>query len=137
VSLQPVRPQLCSFIVILTELPAPPEPGEPPPIIVPGTNLYASDVILSTFGNAVLPPGVTFISDGDQIFAPLVDQIFAAGLPFTPVAETGLLQDISADPGAPPAIRIEVQSDVVPEPGTAALFGLGLIALGARRRARS
>jgi hypothetical protein len=78
---------------------------------------------------------VTFISDGDALFVPLPDAIFGGGLPFTPVAETGALQDISAFLGAPPAIRVEVQSDVVPEPGTAGLLGLGLVALATRRRA--
>src|SRR5262245_14480570 len=122
-----------TILILLTE-----PPGEPPgenPIFVPGTELIVSDAVLAWNPTAGINRGVLMVSDGD----PLLAQI--ALLPAKQVIpETGELQDLSGPEflgSISYAVLVQVQSDVVPEPGTLLLVGSGLLGLAIRsRRAR-
>ena len=133
-------------IVVLTE-PAgtAAEPGEPP-LILPGPNgdVFVSDLVVSTLADqaAGAPPFVSLLSDGDpelQSIIPILATI--PGIHF--LVETGQLQDLTTlvtgpVPGPFGPISVFVQSDVVPEPGTLLLMGLGLASFAftrSRRRA--
>ena len=118
--------------VILTE-PAGEPPGENS-VFVPGTQLIASDVIdfslrpAGTFSNTQ----VRLTSDGDPNFAQFV-LAFASNASL--VEETGDLQDLTSLLHSDLAgWRVQVQSDVVPEPSTAMLLATGILALAAGRR---
>jgi hypothetical protein len=132
-------------VVVLTE-PAsePPDPTEPP-IIIPGPGgsaVTVSDLVISNLGagGTASAPFITFVSDGD----PLLQQLASILTPATPgvsfFPETGALQDFTAvlapagNPFGP--ISVQVQSDVVPEPGTLLLLGAGLAGLAAVRARR-
>ena len=125
----PVDP-LTATIVVLTE-PAGEPPGENP-IFLPGTEQILSDLVLASF-HAGVAPGVLFLSDGDPNLLQLVPLL--ATLPFSVVEETGDLQDLSTLLGSDVVgLKVEVQSDVVPEPGTFPLMGFGLVGLAAAAR---
>lgn len=119
-------------IVVLSE-PAGEPPGESP-IFIPGTELVLSDlVIANTFQGVNL--GLLFLSDGDPTLAQILPILETQ--PFAIVEETGELQDISALLGTGGVnLKVEVQSDVVPEPGTLLLVGGGLLGFAAHGRRR-
>jgi len=112
------------------------EPTEGTPVFLPGTEQAVSDLVVSTAGSTQIPVSVGLISDGDPNFATLVGSL--AGLAFSTVVESGGLQDLTELLHSDASnLRVQVQSDVVPEPSTALLFGAGLLGIGAQgRRAR-
>jgi hypothetical protein len=124
-----------ALVVVLTE-PAGevPDPGEIQiPISGPLGTFIVSDVVISTIGNQVQQPfQVSLVSDGDPDLANIVQFLQASGTAWTPVVETGLLQNLTQllVPTAFPW-TVGVASDVsVPEPSTLALCIVGLLGLG-------
>jgi len=125
---------LIDTVVVLTE-----PPGEPPegtPVFVPETSQIVSDLIfLSTQDNQghAIDPFVLFLSDGDSelaAFAAILD-----AFPFATLEETGELQDLTEFLGtAALGFRVQVQSDVVPEPATLALAGSVMVGFAAMAR---
>jgi len=112
--------------VILTE-PAS-EPVDENTTFLPGTKTAVSDLVIS-LNDPEPATGVTLISDSDPMFSERLAQVLA--LPSTDVfriEETGQLQTLPIGfPGIGIHSRnIQVQSDVVPEPGTLMLFGSGI-----------
>jgi hypothetical protein len=115
--------------------------GEPPgedPIFVPGTDLIARAIV--TFHIAFSPPSfwiheVFLIPDGYPGFESVYLPIYA---PYATLLEaTGSLQDLTSPLHSDAAgWQVQVQYDVIPEPGTAALLAAGLAALAARSRTR-
>ncbi|HVU90482.1 MAG TPA: PEP-CTERM sorting domain-containing protein [Pirellulales bacterium] len=130
-------------IVILTE-PAnePLDPGEIPITIIDkatGAQLTVSDVVISTLANQVQAPlQVTLVSDGDPELQQIIAGMQANGTPFTPLVETGQMQNLT--PFLVPTQfpwTVGVRSDVnTPEPSTIVLAALGGFALFAWRRRR-
>jgi hypothetical protein len=131
-------------ILLLTEPAGEPIDPTEPPILLPNGGIL-SDVLISTVGvnPAVAPPFITLISDGSPEFqqiAGLLPTLTGANI----LTETGQLQDVTSllvgpqtNPFGP--IRVQVQSDVTPEPGVLLLLGsgLGLLAIARTRRARA
>ena len=130
-------------IVLLTE-PANevPDPGETIISIVDknGTVQIVSDAVISTIGNQVQAPfQVSLVSDGDPDLPAIVQFLQSSGAPWTPLPETGLLQDLT--PFLIPSQfpwTVGVRSDVnVPEPSTFIMASLGIVTiLGYRIRRR-
>jgi hypothetical protein len=126
-------------IVLLTE-PANevPDPGETLISIQgPNGNVYfVSDAVISTIGSTQAPFQVSLVSDGDPDLQGIVNFLQASGAPWTPVPETGGLQDLTSFlvPTQFPW-TVQVRSDVnVPEPSTFVMLGLGIASLFAYRR---
>jgi hypothetical protein len=120
--------------VILTA-PAGAPPGENP-VLVPGTNLVAGALIIMNIFTVLFPTDfvlqLLYFSDGSSDFGNLVSSYG----PFASLLEaTGSLQDVTyllhSDLGG---TRVQVQSDVIPEPATGALVMAGLLGLAYRQR---
>jgi hypothetical protein len=134
-------------LVLLTEPAGEPlDPGETPIIIPTSTGpQILSDAVISTLGNAQLPPQIMLVSDGGGDLQAIATDL--ANVPVLPpiITETGSLQDVSAllglsTAGSPfgPPIDVQVQSDVtVPEPASLSVLGIGAWALLARRSKRT
>jgi len=120
--------------VILTE-PAGEPPGESA-ILVPGTDLIASDLLVMNIFAVNFPTLWTFqllvFSDGHPQFEGFVSSYGR----FAPLLEeTGSLQDLTYLLHSDVAgFRVQFQSDVIPEPGTGLLVMTGLLGLAYRQR---
>ena len=126
-----------TYVVLSEPAGAAPEPGDESPIFLPGTETIVSDLVIGSFqSGGQFAAGVQLLSDGDPNLLGLVETIPAAVLQIIP--ETGDLEDVTGLLGSGPAgLRVQVQSDVVvPEPGTFALLGVGLLGLAAQGRQR-
>jgi hypothetical protein len=131
-----------SVVLLLEPAGEPIEPGETPIYIpIPGGRAILSDAIISlpigTAGNNT--PQIMFVSDGGPDLDQIAVSLANAPVPPTILTETGDLQDISTFLGLGSAspfagYTVQVQSDVVPEPGSLMVLGLGAIGLLARRR---
>jgi PEP-CTERM motif len=135
----PPNDLLGNTFVILLE-PANEPAGENPILMPDGSGRIVSDLVVASFRNPNLPfgPGVILYSDGNPNLAGLVDSLapILQNGNVTVLDETGDLQDLSALIGSDAlGLKVQVQSDVaVPEPGTFALVGCGVLVLAARRR---
>jgi hypothetical protein len=135
----PPNDLLGNTFVILLE-PANEPAGENPILMPDGSGRIVSDLVIASFRNPKLPtgPGVIFYSDGHPSLAGLVASLapILQNGNVSVLDETGDLQDLSALIGSDAfGLKVQVQSDVVPEPGTFALVGFGLAGLVAVRRA--
>src|SRR5262249_39447828 len=107
------------------------------PITLPGTNVIMSDAVIASFQS---PGLVELVSDGDPQLAQLAAALAIPGLlpNVSVLEETGSLQDLTNRVGSGiVGLQVQVQSDVVPEPATFALLGLGLLGLATQGRRRS
>ena len=127
-------------IIFLTE-PAGEPQGSEAPVFLPGTNIVVSDVLYAGPADAGSPYGLhlELFSDGNPNFPSAVfaaaEEICPFGTECVSVEETGELQDLTSPIHSDDfGLKVEVQSDVVPEPDEPLLLGGGLAGLAALRR---
>jgi hypothetical protein len=131
-----------NIVLLMEPATEPLDPTEPPPVTLPNGGIV-SDVLISTVGMdqaAGLPSFITLISDGApelQEIASLLPTLTGAHI----LTETGQLQDLTSllvgsAPNPFGQITVQVQSDVVPEPGALLLLGSGIAGLSLVRLRR-
>lgn len=103
------------------------DPGD-----IPNFEILIEDFLTAAGGIVFEDPGV----GEDPVLFRVISDAFVAGTEFTVTASGELLASPGLEPGASASTLNIVQLETVPEPGTLAVFGFGLVGLAMMRRRR-